>query len=70
MKMPGQFAFRIIYCVGFVLAMSAVDAITSEDSAPSIDAIRAAVAKSLPLLEKGARASMEKRKQCFTCHNQ
>jgi len=28
------------------------------------------VTKSLPLLEKGARGSMEKRKQCFTCHNQ
>lgn len=37
---------------------------------PSIDAIRAAVAKSLPLLEKGAKGSMEERKQCFTCHNQ
>ncbi len=34
------------------------------------DAIRAAVAKSLPLIEAGARGSMEKRKQCFTCHNQ
>jgi hypothetical protein len=35
-----------------------------------VDAIKAAVAKSLPLLEKGAHGSMEKRKQCFTCHNQ
>jgi hypothetical protein len=34
------------------------------------DAIRAAVAKSLPLLEKGAKGSLEMRKQCFTCHNQ
>ncbi len=32
--------------------------------------IRAAVAKSLPLLEKASKGSMEKRKQCFTCHNQ
>jgi len=32
--------------------------------------IRRAVTKSLPLLEAGARGSMEKRKQCFTCHNQ
>jgi hypothetical protein len=42
----------------------------AEDSVPSNEAIKAAVAKSLPLLESGARGSMEKRKQCFTCHNQ
>jgi len=34
------------------------------------EAIKAAVAKSLPLLETAAKGSMEKRKQCFTCHNQ
>lgn len=33
-------------------------------------ALRAAIAKSLPLLEAGARGSMEKRARCFTCHNQ
>lgn len=32
--------------------------------------IRTAIEKSLPLLEKGARGSLEQRKQCFTCHNQ
>lgn len=32
--------------------------------------IKAAVGKSLPLLEKGAKGSMTERKQCFTCHNQ
>src|SRR5947207_8688093 len=37
---------------------------------PSNEAIKAAVTKSLSLLETGARGSMEKRKQCFTCHNQ
>jgi hypothetical protein len=42
----------------------------AEDLGPSDEAIKAAVAKSLPLLETGARTSMEKRKQCFTCHNQ
>ena len=36
----------------------------------SNEAIKAAVAKSVPLLETAARGSMEKRKQCFTCHNQ
>jgi len=40
------------------------------DSPTGEDAIRAAVAKSLPLLERGARGSMEQRPQCFTCHNQ
>jgi hypothetical protein len=42
----------------------------AEDLVPSNEAIKAAVAKSVPLLETGARTSMEKRKQCFTCHNQ
>ena len=42
----------------------------AEELVPSDEAIQAAVAKSLPLLETGARGSMEKRKQCFTCHNQ
>ncbi len=69
-KTTSQFAFRIACSVGFVLGISALDAIGAEDSALTTDAIRAAVAKSLPLLEKGARGSMEKRKQCFTCHNQ
>ena len=41
----------------------------AEDLVPSNEAIKAAIAKSLPLLETGARGSMEKRKQCFTCHN-
>lgn len=36
----------------------------------SIDALRAAVDRSLPLLETGARGALQKRKQCFTCHNQ
>src|ERR1044071_6604449 len=42
----------------------------AEEVFPSNEAIKAAVAKSLTLLESGARGSMEKRKQCFTCHNQ
>src|SRR5213594_363232 len=50
-------------CPGFLF-----DAFT-EDLVPSNEAIEAAVAKSLPLLETAARGSMEKRKQCFTCHN-
>ena len=42
----------------------------AEDLVPSDEAIKTAVAKSVVLLETGARGSMEKRKQCFTCHNQ
>src|SRR5262245_50650896 len=37
---------------------------------PDTEAIQAAVRKSLPLLQTAARGSIEKRKQCFTCHNQ
>lgn len=37
---------------------------------PELAAIRAAVVKAIPLLEKGARGSMEERSNCFTCHNQ
>jgi hypothetical protein len=48
----------------------AVMAISADGAAPKESEIRAAVAKSLPLLAAGARASMEQRKQCFTCHNQ
>ena len=42
----------------------------SADERATDDAIRGAVKKALPLLEAGAKGSMEKRKQCFTCHNQ
>lgn len=37
---------------------------------PADDAIRGAIAKSIPLLERGAKGSLEQRKQCFNCHNQ
>lgn len=43
---------------------------SAADALPAREAIRAAVAKSLPLLVAGAKGSMEQRKQCFTCHNQ
>ena len=58
-------------CAGIVLwAIAATHSLAAEESAPSEQAIAAAVEKSLPLLEKGARGSMAERKQCFTCHNQ
>lgn len=36
----------------------------------SHEVLRDAVARSLPLLEAGARGSLEQRARCFTCHNQ
>jgi hypothetical protein len=42
----------------------------AEDVGLDDEVIKAAVVKSVPLLETGARGSMQKRKQCFTCHNQ
>src|SRR5262245_60735973 len=53
----------------YTLVGRLVDAF-ADDLVPRDEAIKTAVAKSLPLLETGARGSMEKRKQCFTCHNQ
>ncbi|NJM54957.1 MAG: hypothetical protein HC841_02665 [Verrucomicrobiae bacterium] len=60
-----------VILVGAVMLVgqSGVAGGAAEDNAPSPAAIRAAVAKSLPLLESSARISMEKRRQCFTCHN-
>ncbi len=51
-----------------VLILVGAPAFAGDD--PSAEAIRAAVAKSLPLLELGAKSSMAERKECFTCHNQ
>src|SRR5437762_2790989 len=65
-RLVHRFAHVALLCVfpGFVFDPIA------EDLVPSNEEIKAAVARSLPLLETGARGSMEKRKQCFTCHNQ
>ena len=60
---------RLVAWYAFAALLSALSAF-AEDLVPSNKAIRAAVEKSLPLLESSARGSMEKRKQCFTCHNQ
>ncbi|MBI3877942.1 MAG: hypothetical protein HY300_18605 [Verrucomicrobia bacterium] len=53
-----------------LVAALAPPTVAAADILPGDADIRAAVAKSLPLLEKSAKGSMEKRKQCFTCHNQ
>jgi hypothetical protein len=54
--------------VAFAMIACARTAFADED--PGTEAIKAAVMKSLPLLEAGAKGSMTERKQCFTCHNQ
>src|SRR5262245_60858884 len=59
-----------IRCMSLLLGVQALCAVAAENGVPSAESIKAAVAKSLPLLEKGARGSMEEREQCFTCHNQ
>jgi hypothetical protein len=75
---PDFCAFNIMkacLCAGVcgitLLALLISGVVVQAADVPLGDAsIRAAVAKSLPLLERAARGSMEKRKQCFTCHNQ
>ena len=42
----------------------------AEEAILTAAVIREAVAKSIPLLERGSRGSIEQRKQCFNCHNQ
>jgi len=72
MKALWRFIWVAICVTAFCIceAAGARDAVGAENSALSADAIKAAIVKPLPLLENGARVSMEKRKQCFTCHNQ
>ncbi len=43
---------------------------SSAFAAPAESQIRAAIEKSIPLLEAGTKGSIEKRARCFTCHNQ
>lgn len=44
--------------------------VAAEEDVLTLAVIREAVAKSIPLLERGSRGSIEQRKQCFNCHNQ
>ena len=67
------FDFRlVVVCIGVFIARpaGAEEEVAVKEIAPTADVIRAAVTKSLPLLDKAAKISMEKRSQCFTCHNQ
>jgi hypothetical protein len=47
----------------------AATSLRADEAKPAADAIRSAIDRALPLLEKGAEGSAEQR-QCFTCHNQ
>jgi N-acyl-D-amino-acid deacylase len=54
-----------VLCAGLVSGSR----LTAGDSVPSVEAIRSAIKRSIPLIEKGAKGSAEQHK-CFTCHNQ
>ena len=41
----------------------------ADDTKPAPDALRAAISRSIPMLEMGSAGSAEQR-TCFTCHNQ
>ena len=62
----------VVWVMAFCLlrVASAEEVVRGDDSSPGMEAIRSALEKSLPLLVKGAQGSMEKRANCFTCHNQ
>ena len=60
----------IIRTTGLLIALAANCAVQADEELPTRDAILSAVVKSLPLLELGAKGSIEQRKQCFNCHNQ
>lgn len=44
--------------------------VLADEPTPSADTLRAAISKSIPLLERSAKTSLAERKDCFTCHNQ
>ena len=67
-----SFRTTVVWVMAFCLlrVVGAEEVVRGGDSSPGMEAIRSAVEKSLPLLVKGAQGSMEKRANCFTCHNQ
>ena len=54
----------------FIALISLPHNVLADDGLPTTQMIDSSVSKSLPLLELGAKGSLEKRKQCFNCHNQ
>ena len=57
-------------CFALTLMLVFVALPTRSDDRVDERTLRAAISRSLPLLEAAARGSAEKRGQCFTCHNQ
>lgn len=60
--------YRNPVVLALVCCLPALSA-SAEDSEPGNEAIRAAISRALPLLEKGSAGSAAER-TCFTCHNQ
>ena len=60
----------LVVSILFASFVFATSVSAAEEDVPSVTVIREAVAKSIPLLERGSRGSIEQRKQCFNCHNQ
>jgi len=54
--------------VGLLLATCCAPT-RAEETEPTEDALREAIRRAIPLLEKGSRGSADAR-ECFTCHNQ
>jgi hypothetical protein len=75
-SIPVSIRFRdVLFVLVFVLCwLSAMFAGRAEAAStnlvPTVESIRSAIAKSLPLLETASRVSMERRQRCYTCHNQ
>jgi len=59
-------------CLATVVMTIALFGTTGRAAEPmsTADNVRTAIAKSILLLEKGSKGSIEQRKQCFNCHNQ
>ncbi len=64
-----QMHHRRLFVVLCVLICAHLSSLRADDSGPTEESIRAAIGKSLPLLENGSNGSAGQRK-CFTCHNQ
>lgn len=61
--------YRRAVFAALVFGIFIVSDLHGQDSGPAPEKIRAAINRSIPLLEKGTQGSAEQRK-CFTCHNQ
>ncbi len=57
------------YFLSFLVVLVLGSPVWPDDALPAERVIKAAINKSIPLLEKGALGSSKQRK-CFTCHNQ